>query len=71
MEGVTAFWDYVRFFAGESEAEAERFETDGAFLLVVCGVVRGYDGDGCWRHGGEWVLDGTSAVGKSGATCRE
>lgn len=72
MQGVTAFWDYVRFFARESEAEAERFEADGTFVLVVCGVVRGYDGNGCWRHWSEWMLNGTvRVVGEAGATARE
>ena len=50
VKGMAALGDDVRFFARESEAEAERLETDGTLFLVVESVVRGYDWEGSGGH---------------------
>jgi hypothetical protein len=59
MEGMATLWNNVGFFAGKSEAKAERLEADWAVVVVVEGVVSvGDDGDGRGH--------GRKGMGKSG-----
>jgi hypothetical protein len=50
---MTTFRHDVRFFSGQSEAKAERFETDWTFVLVL--VVLGGDD---WHGSGSGVRVG-------------
>jgi len=43
----------MRFLAGQTEAEGEGLEADGAILFLFRGVVTGYDREGCVGHGSE------------------
>ena len=52
VKSMATFWDDVGFLAGETVAEAEGFEADGAFFLEVV-LLGGDDGDGCRVHGGK------------------
>lgn len=67
MESMTAFGDDVRLFTGKTEAEAERFEADGALFLDVFEMVGGDDGDGGDGHGGQGGV--VAAGGCSGGGC--
>jgi hypothetical protein len=71
MKGMTALGDDMGLLTGQSEAEAEGFETDGAVsLFVLLGVV-GDDGERSDVHGRVWVGsyrvgDGAAGVGSPG-----
>jgi hypothetical protein len=45
MEGMAAFWDNVRFFAGEPETKIQGLKTDRALIVVFDGTVIFYDQD--------------------------
>lgn len=44
MQRVPAFGYNVGFFSGKPETEAERFEADRAFFLIVSVIPTGDDG---------------------------
>ena len=62
---MTALGDDMGLLAGESKAEAQRLETDGTLLLVVCRLVRRYD----WGRG-HWDEERDVDVDKRGASTR-
>lgn len=48
MQSVATLWDYVWLLTWKTEAEAQRFEADRTFVVVVEDAVTRNDGDG--RH---------------------
>ena len=44
VESMAALWNDMGLFSGQSEAEAEGLEANGALVLVVHGIVGGNDG---------------------------
>ena len=53
VEGMATFRHDMRFLAGQTEAEGEGLEADGAILFFFRGVVTRYDWEGRAGHGSE------------------
>jgi hypothetical protein len=66
MEGMTTLGHDMRFLSGQTEAEGERLEADGAVFLVFGRVVAGDYGEGGMCHDREGMGMGC-IEGRSGA----
>ena len=53
----------MRFLSGQTKAEGERFEADGAVFLIFGRVVAGDDGEGCMCHESEGVGERVVVLG--------
>lgn len=61
VEGMTALWNNMGFFAWKTEAEAKGLKADRALILqVFLGV--GDDGNGSGVHGSKWVGGGGKII---------
>jgi hypothetical protein len=69
VEGMATLGHDMRFLSGQTKAEGEGFEADGAVLLILGRVVTGHDGERGMCHESEGMGEsggGAVRVGERG-----
>ena len=63
VEGMATLGDDMRLLSGQTKAEGERFEADGAVFLIFGRVVAGDDGEGGMCHESEGMGESVLGMG--------